>query len=174
MPSVISQCICCSSSRFLFAHTRRFLLVRASTFSVSQVRHSKLSQAQIWRFGSDSSSPDVFRGVTGGADAAEPSDGAWVPLGAAPLVPGLHLPPHLCRHRRFPQDFFPVHPSWSRKGFLHTRWQLAGRPVDLCNVHLFHDDSNLTALQRNPSEPREADLSVFATYRLRASCAIPR
>ena len=38
-------------------------------------------------------------------------------------------------------------PGWTRKGFLHTRWRLGGAsPIDLVNVHLFHDESNLHAL----------------------------
>jgi hypothetical protein len=40
----------------------------------------------------------------------------------------------------------------SRKGFLHTRWRIAGIPLHLTNLHLFHDDSNIIAMQSHPSE----------------------
>lgn len=40
---------------------------------------------------------------------------------------------------------------WSRKGFLHTRWRLQGNVINLTNLHLFHDQSNLTALSSSPS-----------------------
>ena len=36
----------------------------------------------------------------------------------------------------------------ARKGYCHMRWQLNGREVDLVNVHLFHDASNLEALSQ--------------------------
>lgn len=40
---------------------------------------------------------------------------------------------------------------WSRKGFLHTKWRLRGNVINLVNIHLFHDQSNLTALSLSPS-----------------------
>lgn len=51
---------------------------------------------------------------------------------------------------KFPQHFFPEC-KWSRKGFLRTRWQLAGTVLDLVNIHLFHDASNLAAAEQFPS-----------------------
>lgn len=42
----------------------------------------------------------------------------------------------------------------SRKGFLRTRWQLAENliPIELMNVHLFHDESNFVAMQQVPEK----------------------
>lgn len=51
---------------------------------------------------------------------------------------------------KFPQHFFPEC-KWSRKGFLRTRWSLAGTVLDLVNIHLFHDASNLAASEQYPS-----------------------
>ncbi|XP_062520910.1 inositol polyphosphate-5-phosphatase A-like [Corticium candelabrum] len=51
---------------------------------------------------------------------------------------------------KFPADFFPEF-RWSRKGFLNTKWNMCGRVVNLVNVHLFHDASNLRALEQSPS-----------------------
>ncbi|XP_073963498.1 inositol polyphosphate-5-phosphatase A-like isoform X2 [Choristoneura fumiferana] len=51
---------------------------------------------------------------------------------------------------KFPQHFFPEC-KWSRKGFLRTRWQIRGTAVEFVNIHLFHDASNLLALQPFPS-----------------------
>lgn len=51
---------------------------------------------------------------------------------------------------KFPQHFFPEC-KWSRKGFLRTRWSLNGTVVDLVNIHLFHDASNLAACEEFPS-----------------------
>lgn len=51
---------------------------------------------------------------------------------------------------KFPQHFFPEC-KWSRKGFMRTRWSLAGTSVDLVNIHLFHDASNLAACDAAPS-----------------------
>ncbi|XP_064382136.1 inositol polyphosphate-5-phosphatase A-like isoform X2 [Halichondria panicea] len=64
-----------------------------------------------------------------------------------------------CRER-FPDDFYPG-VKWSRKGFLHTRWRLFGsRKLNFVNIHLFHDDDNLVALETSPS--------VYCSYRKRA------
>ncbi|CAL8391268.1 unnamed protein product [Arctogadus glacialis] len=41
--------------------------------------------------------------------------------------------------------------KWSRKGFIRTRWALADCAFDLVNIHLFHDASNLVALEKSPS-----------------------
>uniref|UniRef100_A0A336MJR1 inositol-polyphosphate 5-phosphatase n=1 Tax=Culicoides sonorensis TaxID=179676 RepID=A0A336MJR1_CULSO len=51
---------------------------------------------------------------------------------------------------KFPQNFFPEC-KWSRKGFLRTRWSINGTILDLVNIHLFHDASNLAACQEYPS-----------------------
>ncbi|XP_065827647.1 inositol polyphosphate-5-phosphatase A-like [Oscarella lobularis] len=54
------------------------------------------------------------------------------------------------KKRKFPPDFFPQF-KWSRKGYIQTRWRINGRVLDLVNVHLFHDASNLTAMEQSPS-----------------------
>ncbi|CAH2059579.1 unnamed protein product, partial [Iphiclides podalirius] len=51
---------------------------------------------------------------------------------------------------KFPQHFFPEC-KWSRKGFLRTRWFLRGTAVEFVNIHLFHDASNLLAMESFPS-----------------------
>ncbi|XP_053619846.1 inositol polyphosphate-5-phosphatase A isoform X1 [Plodia interpunctella] len=51
---------------------------------------------------------------------------------------------------KFPQHFFPEC-KWSRKGFLRTRWLIRGTAVEFINIHLFHDASNLLALEPFPS-----------------------
>nr|XP_022287753.1 type I inositol 1,4,5-trisphosphate 5-phosphatase-like isoform X2 [Crassostrea virginica] len=51
---------------------------------------------------------------------------------------------------KFPQDFFPEF-KWSRKGFIRTRWNVKNCVYDLVNIHLFHDASNIIAMQRSPS-----------------------
>ncbi|XP_067656266.1 inositol polyphosphate-5-phosphatase A-like [Haliotis asinina] len=51
---------------------------------------------------------------------------------------------------KFPQHFFPEF-KWSRKGFLRTRWNLNNCIFDLVNIHLFHDASNIIAMQASPS-----------------------
>ncbi|CAG5014422.1 unnamed protein product [Parnassius apollo] len=51
---------------------------------------------------------------------------------------------------KFPQHFFPEC-KWSRKGFLRTRWLLRGTAVEFVNIHLFHDASNLLAMEPFPS-----------------------
>lgn len=47
---------------------------------------------------------------------------------------------------KFPVHFFPEC-KWSRKGFMRTRWSLNGRQFELVNVHLFHDASNVIAVE---------------------------
>ncbi|CAF0925367.1 unnamed protein product [Rotaria sordida] len=54
------------------------------------------------------------------------------------------------RREKYPRDFFPE-TKWSRKGFTQTRWLINGFTFDLVNVHLFHDASNLLAIERSPS-----------------------
>lgn len=51
---------------------------------------------------------------------------------------------------KFPQHFYPDF-KWSRKGFLRTRWNINNCHFDLCNIHLFHDASNIIAMQNSPS-----------------------
>ncbi|KAJ8317742.1 hypothetical protein KUTeg_005646 [Tegillarca granosa] len=41
--------------------------------------------------------------------------------------------------------------KWSRKGFLRTRWNINNCLFDLVNIHLFHDASNILAMQSSPS-----------------------
>ncbi|KAI6177114.1 Inositol-polyphosphate 5-phosphatase [Aphelenchoides bicaudatus] len=53
------------------------------------------------------------------------------------------------RKEKFPRELWPVI-TWGRKGYLHTRWSINGIYLDLINLHLFHDDSNLLTFQ-NPS-----------------------
>ncbi|KAK0070526.1 type I inositol 1 4 5-trisphosphate 5-phosphatase-like isoform X1 [Biomphalaria pfeifferi] len=60
---------------------------------------------------------------------------------------------------KFPQHFFPEF-KWSRKGFLRTRWSVNNCIFDLVNIHLFHDASNIVAMQSSPS--------VYAENRQRA------
>ncbi|KAE9554839.1 hypothetical protein FO519_001954 [Halicephalobus sp. NKZ332] len=52
------------------------------------------------------------------------------------------------RKEKFAKDFWAAI-RWGRKGFLHTRWLINERAVDLINIHLFHDESNLE-LTQNP------------------------
>ncbi|KAF8354849.1 ipp-5 [Pristionchus pacificus] len=52
--------------------------------------------------------------------------------------------------RKFPKHFWPAI-KWGRKGYLHTRWIVDGKVLDLINVHLFHDESNLALIHENPS-----------------------
>ncbi|XP_077572119.1 inositol polyphosphate-5-phosphatase A-like [Stigmatopora nigra] len=51
---------------------------------------------------------------------------------------------------KFPKNFWPDF-KWSRKGFMRTRWIIHDRGLDLVNVHLFHDASNLIACNTSPS-----------------------
>lgn len=52
---------------------------------------------------------------------------------------------------KFPQELFPEC-RWSRKGFMRTRWLFNdSQPLDLVNIHLFHDASNLIAMETTPS-----------------------
>lgn len=75
----------------------------------------------------------------------------WRPVAnlEEPLVPEPALPVRWSRHNSFPRHFFDaLAPNWTRKGWLHTRWRIEGQPLDLLNVHLFHDEDNLRALRR--------------------------
>ncbi|KAK3565724.1 hypothetical protein QTP86_014185, partial [Hemibagrus guttatus] len=71
---------------------------------------------------------------------------------------------------KFQRNFWPDR-KWSRKGYMRTRWMIHNhkdnlhffisvcvcRGVDLVNVHLFHDASNVVACKSSPS--------VYSTYR---------
>ncbi|EDO49130.1 predicted protein [Nematostella vectensis] len=56
---------------------------------------------------------------------------------------------------KFPREFFPQL-KWSRKGFMRTRWKINNCIFDLLNIHLFHDASNLEAMQMSPSDYSQA------------------
>ncbi|XP_053091914.1 inositol polyphosphate-5-phosphatase A isoform X1 [Pangasianodon hypophthalmus] len=60
---------------------------------------------------------------------------------------------------KFQRDFWPDR-KWSRKGYMRTRWMIHNQGLDLVNVHLFHDASNLVACKSSPS--------VYSTYRQKA------
>ncbi|XP_051508837.1 inositol polyphosphate-5-phosphatase A-like isoform X1 [Myxocyprinus asiaticus] len=51
---------------------------------------------------------------------------------------------------KFPKSFWPDF-KWSRKGYMMTRWIIHNQGLDLVNVHLFHDASNLIACNSSPS-----------------------
>ncbi|XP_076127244.1 inositol polyphosphate-5-phosphatase A [Alosa pseudoharengus] len=51
---------------------------------------------------------------------------------------------------KFPKNFWPDF-KWSRKGYMRTRWLIHNQGMDLVNVHLFHDASNLIACNSSPS-----------------------
>ncbi|XP_042200488.1 inositol polyphosphate-5-phosphatase A isoform X2 [Callorhinchus milii] len=51
---------------------------------------------------------------------------------------------------RFPQSFWPDF-KWSRKGYIRSRWNINDCVLDLVNIHLFHDASNLAAWTTSPS-----------------------
>ncbi|KAK7934186.1 hypothetical protein WMY93_005082 [Mugilogobius chulae] len=51
---------------------------------------------------------------------------------------------------KFPKNFWPDF-KWSRKGFMRTRWIIHDQGLDLVNIHLFHDASNLIACTSSPS-----------------------
>ncbi|KAH7731983.1 IPP-5 protein [Aphelenchoides avenae] len=62
------------------------------------------------------------------------------------------------RKEKFPLSFNPT-PRWGRKGYLHTRWQIFNKVVDLVNVHLFHDESNILCHE---------DPALYSSYRKKA------
>ena len=63
---------------------------------------------------------------------------------------------------KFPLQYFPES-RWSRKGYLRTRWKFSPEAVlDLVNIHLFHDASNLKSVESVPS--------IYVNYRKRALC----
>lgn len=117
------------------------------------VRRTAIDRVQLWHFG--------------GPEAEEPAGWRGIDPLPSPLQAGAPLPAAFVRHERFPQTFFPEFPTWSRKGFLHTRWQLGAAACDLVNVHFFHDQSNLGSLQRGEAKPL---LSPYALSRQKALC----
>ena len=61
---------------------------------------------------------------------------------------------------KFPLQYFPES-RWSRKGYLRTRWKFSSQVIlDLVNIHLFHDSSNLKSVESVPS--------IYVNYRKRA------
>lgn len=109
------------------------------------VRRSSAPQVALFEFG-----------------ASAQSGSRWRPVSTLdePLLPAPSLPARWCRHGSFPRHFFDsLVPTWTRKGWLHTRWRVDGQPLDLLNVHLFHDDDNLVALRRTSA------LSDYASCR---------
>ncbi|CAD5217739.1 unnamed protein product [Bursaphelenchus okinawaensis] len=67
--------------------------------------------------------------------------------------PGLYVEPKInstkrIRKEKFSRDFWPG-VRWGRKGYLHARWLVGKQVLDLINLHLFHDESNL-AFHENP------------------------
>ncbi|CAF1616835.1 unnamed protein product [Adineta ricciae] len=54
------------------------------------------------------------------------------------------------RKEKYPREFFPE-AKWSRKGFTQTRWSINNFIFDMVNVHLFHDASNILAVEQSPS-----------------------
>uniref|UniRef100_A0AC35U459 Inositol-polyphosphate 5-phosphatase n=1 Tax=Rhabditophanes sp. KR3021 TaxID=114890 RepID=A0AC35U459_9BILA len=51
--------------------------------------------------------------------------------------------------KKFPKELWTTI-KWGRKGLLHTKIEFNGEPINLVNVHLFHDDSNI-ACHQNPN-----------------------
>lgn len=66
---------------------------------------------------------------------------------------------HCYRREKFPSHFYPQ-VEWTRKGYCQTRWLIDSHEIDLVNMHLFHDASNIVATQAEPS--------VYAINRRRA------
>lgn len=114
----------------------------------AQVRRTALHRVRLWHFGGQ------------GAKAG------WRAIDSlpSPLLASASLPAAFARHERFPQTFFPEFPTWSRKGYLHTRWQLGQAACDLANVHFFHDQCNLGSLVRD----EKPLLSPYALSRQKA------
>lgn len=80
--------------------------------------------------------------------------GGWIPLSTLddPLLADPGLPARWSRHSSFSRDLFDeLESTWTRKGWLHTRWRVDRQPVDLLNVHLFDDVDQLKALRRGAS-----------------------
>ncbi|KAG7488933.1 type I inositol 1,4,5-trisphosphate 5-phosphatase-like [Solea senegalensis] len=75
---------------------------------------------------------------------------------------------------KFPKNFWPDF-KWSRKGFMRTRWIIHNQGLDLVNVHLFHDASNLTACESSPSiySANRKNALRYIINRISDSCCSP-
>lgn len=65
------------------------------------------------------------------------------------LSEDLNSCPHICKEK-FEQGYFPDC-KWSRKGYARVRWKICNKIFEFVNIHLFHDDNNLVAIQSSPS-----------------------
>eukprot|EP00035_Acanthoeca_spectabilis_P006937 m.130715 g.130715 ORF g.130715 m.130715 type:complete len:406 (+) comp13726_c0_seq5:111-1328(+) len=85
-------------------------------------------------------------------DRYDYDDRAWSPLSGAPgsAVQCNGTSPHV-RKTKFVLGQFGVMRS-SRKGGLRTGWRINGRPLQMVNVHLFADVSNIDAAAQTPSK----------------------
>jgi len=128
-------------------------------------RQTALARVSLWRWASDEGLAGEFEPLSGLDDPLQPEPG---------------LPKRYCRHARFPTSINLDKADWSRKGHMHTRWRLDGgtevaRTLDLVNIHNFHDECNIRAIQSaadfssDPSSEGEAPprLSPFAECRRR-------
>uniref|UniRef100_A0A3Q3LWA0 inositol-polyphosphate 5-phosphatase n=1 Tax=Mastacembelus armatus TaxID=205130 RepID=A0A3Q3LWA0_9TELE len=75
---------------------------------------------------------------------------------------------------KFPKNFWPDF-KWSRKGFMRTRWIIHNQGLDLVNVHLFHDASNLIACKSSPSiySANRHNALRYVINRISDSCYTP-
>ena len=78
------------------------------------------------------------------------SKNCYVPLTSKTLATSLNECDYVDR-QKFPVQYFP-NGRLSRKGFMRTMWSICGTKIELSNIHLFHDDSNIKALQASPSD----------------------
>lgn len=74
----------------------------------------------------------------------------FVPVEGKEVLSGNIEHVHIKEKAKFAQEFFPDF-VWSRKGFIRTRWNLNHTYFDLVNIHLFHDISNIAAMETSPS-----------------------
>lgn len=63
------------------------------------------------------------------------------------------------KRERFPERLNPV--VWTRKGYLWIHARIGSQEFDIVNVHLFHDDSNIAAAEKSPSQFCEARLRAL-------------
>ena len=78
--------------------------------------------------------------------------GGWRTVAALadPLVPDPSLPRRWARHSCFPHQLLDsLGGERNGRGWLHTRWRVAGQPLELLNVHLSDDANHLLALRRD-------------------------
>ena len=59
----------------------------------------------------------------------------------------LPCPPCFCLRVPSPPLISRVQVEWTRKGYCQTRWLIDSHEIDLVNMHLFHDASNIVATQ---------------------------